>query len=145
MFYPNREFVSTLSEAEKFIFLKVICGMVASDRRVSKNEIRYLRELAVQYGASADSISAMVKSSDTKALLKQARMITDRKKALTLIKDLCMVANNDIELEDKEIDYILDVADIVGIDPIRVKDINVVVSSYLDCEKNMRKLLELED
>lgn len=145
MFYPSKKFVETLSDAERFIFLKVICGMVASDRRVSKNEISYLKELALQFGVSADTITVMVKSSDTKALLKQARMITDRNKALALIKDLCMVANKDIELEDKEIDYILDVAEVLGIDPIRVKDINVVVSSYLDCEKNMKKLLELED
>lgn len=145
MFYPSKKFVETLSDAERFIFLKVICGMVASDRRVSKNEISYLKELALQFGVSADTITVMVKSSDTKALLKQARMITDRNKALALIKDLCVVANKDIELEDKEIDYILDVAEVLGIDPIRVKDINVVVSSYLDCEKNMKKLLELED
>lgn len=145
MFYPSKKFVETLSDAERFIFLKVICGMVASDRRVSKNEISYLKELALQFGVSADTITVMVKSSDTKALLKQARMITDRNKALALIKDLCVVANKDIELEDKEIDYILDVAEVLGVDPIRVKDINVVVSSYLDCEKNMKKLLELED
>ncbi len=145
MFYPSKQFIETLSDAERFIFLKVICGMVASDRRVSKNEISYLKELALQFGVSADTITVMVKSSDTKALLKQARMITDRNKALALIKDLCLVANKDIELEDKEIDYILDVAEVLGVDPIRVKDINVVVNSYLDCEKNIKKLLELED
>ena len=144
MFYPSKEFVRSLSETEKFVFLKVICGIVAADRGVSKSEIRYLKELAFQYGVSGDSISAMVKSSITKDLLKQARMITDRKKALALIKDLCMVANGDIDLEDKEIDYILDVADVVGVDPIRVKDINTVVTTYLECETNMKKLMEIE-
>lgn len=144
MFYPDKKFVETLSEAEKFIFLKVICGLVASDRQVTKEELVYLKELAKMYEVDGTSLSNMIKSADRNALLKQARMIDERKKALVLIRDLCVIANNDIDLEDNEISYILDIAEIMGIDPIRVKDINTVVNSYFECEKNMKLLLEIE-
>ncbi len=144
MFYPNKKFVETLSEAEKFIFLKVICGLVASDRQVTKEELVYLKELAKMYEVDGTSLSNMIKSANRDVLLKQARMIDDYKKALVLIRDLCVIANNDIDLEDNEISYILDVAEVMGVDPIRVKDINTVVNSYFECEKNMKLLLEIE-
>lgn len=144
MFYPNKKFVETLSEAEKFIFLKVICGLVASDRQVTKEELVYLKELAKMYEVDGTSLSNMIKSANRDVLLKQARMIDDYKKALVLIRDLCVIANNDIDLEDNEISYILDVAEVMGVDPVRVKDINTVVNSYFECEKNMKLLLEIE-
>ena len=144
MFYPDKKFVETLSEAEKFIFLKVICGLVASDRQVTKEELVYLKEVAKMYEVDGSTLTNMIKSSNRKDLLKQARMIDERQKALFLIKDLCVIANNDIDLEDNEIEYILDIAEVMGIDPVRVKDINTVVNSYIECEKNIKLLLEIE-
>ena len=144
MFYPDKKFVETLSEAEKFIFLKVICGLVASDRQVTKEELVYLKEVAKMYEVDGSTLTNMIKSSNRKDLLKQARMIDERQKALFLIKDLCVIANNDIDLEDNEIEYILDIAEVMGIDPVRVKDINTVVNSYIECEKNIKLLLEVE-
>ena len=62
-------------------------------------------------------------------------MIDDRRKALMLIKDLCVVANNDKDLEDAEIEYILDIAEVMGIDPLRVKEINEAVNEYIELSK----------
>ena len=74
----------------------------------------------------------------------QARMITDRAKALMLIKDMCMVANIDSSLEDSEIDYILDIAAAMHIEPERVKEINAVVNEYLAVSQKACILLEQE-
>ena len=30
MFYPDKNFINTLSNGERFIFLKIICGTVAA-------------------------------------------------------------------------------------------------------------------
>ncbi|MCM1324719.1 MAG: TerB family tellurite resistance protein [Acetobacter sp.] len=144
MFYPDKKFIASLSEGEKFIFLKIICGVVAVDRKVSREELVYLRELALKYEVSGDKLSAMIKSSDNAILLKQARMIVDRVKALALIKDMCMVANLDTDLADAEIDYILDVAEAMGIEPRRVQDINAVVNEYLAVSQKAAMLLEQE-
>ena len=86
----------------------------------------------------------MIKSSDRTALMMQARMITDRAKALMLIKDMCMVANIDSSLEDSEIDYILDIAAAMRIEPERVKEINAVVNEYLAVSQKACILLEQE-
>ncbi len=144
MFYPDAKFINTLSEKEKFIFLKIICGMVASDRKVSHEELVYLREVALKYGVSGDKLSAMIKSADKDILMKQARLIEDRSKALSLIKDMCMVANLDTDLSDAEIDYILDVSEALGIEAQRVRDINAVVNEYLAVSQKASLLLEQE-
>ena len=85
MFYPDENFIDTLSEAEKFIFLKVICGLVASDRQVTKEELMYLKDVAKIYKIDGTSLSNMIKSFNKKDVLKQARMIDERHKALILI------------------------------------------------------------
>jgi uncharacterized tellurite resistance protein B-like protein len=145
MFYPEQKFIDTLSKGEKFIFLKVICGVIASDRQVSKEEIVYLKELALKYEVDGESLAVMIKTANKEALIRQARLIDERHKALMLIKDLCMVANNDTDLADNEIEYILDVAEVMGIDPMRVKDINQAVNDYLELVFKTKKLLEIDD
>lgn len=144
MFYPDKNFINTLSNGERFIFLKIICGTVAANRQVSREELLYLKEAALKYEVSGESLANMIKSSDRTALMMQARMITDRAKALMLIKDMCMVASIDTSLEDSEIDFILDIAAVMHIEPERVKDINAVVNEYLAVSQKACILLEQE-
>ena len=144
MFYPDKNFINTLSNGERFIFLKIICGTVAANRQVSREELLYLKEAALKYEVSGESLANMIKSSDRTALMMQARMITDRAKALMLIKDMCMVANIDSSLEDSEIDYILDIAAAMHIAPERVKEINAVDNEYLAVSQKACILLEQE-
>jgi len=144
MFYPDKNFINTLTSAERFIFVKVICGLVAADRQVTREELLYLKELALKFEITGESISTMIKTADKEALIKQARMITDRPKALMLIKDLCMTANTDADLADSEIDFILDIAEAMNIDPNMVKDINAVVNEYLAISQKACILLEQE-
>lgn len=144
MFYPDKNFIETLSAAERFIFVKVICGLVAADRKVTREELIYLKELALKFDVGAENISTMIKTADKKALMKQAHLITNRSKALMLIKDLCMTANTDADLADSEIDYILDIAEAMNIEPTIVKDINAVVNEYLALSQKACILLEQE-
>lgn len=142
MFYPDQKFISTLSQAERFIFLKVITGLVASDRQVSKEELYYLQELALKYEVDSQTLATMIKTANKDALLRQARLINERPKALMLIKDLCLLANTDKDLADAEIDYILDIAEILDIEPMRVKEINQVVNDYIELSQKAKIILE---
>ncbi len=145
MFFPDKDFIEKLSDGEKFIFLKVICGLVASDRQVTKEELLYLKDMAEMYNVKGATLATMIKTADRKALLKQARLIDERKKALMLIKELCMVANKDTTLEDNEIDYILDVAEMMKIEPNTVKDINSAVNAYITLAQKVSDLLEIDE
>ena len=142
MFYPDKTFINTLTSGERFIFLKIICGLVASDRQVSKDELLYLKEVGLKYEVSNDTLVDMIKTTNRKSAMLLARKVTNRAKALVLIKDLCMVANKDRELEDQEIEYILDVADAMQIEPIKVREINDIVNEYLFISKKASIILE---
>lgn len=144
MFYPDKNFIKTLSSGERFIFVKIICGLVAADRQVTREELIFLKEMALKFEVEPESISNMIKHADKPSLIKQARMITTRSKALMLIKDLCMVANTDADLKDNEIDFILDIAETMNIDPHTVKEINAVVNEYLEISQKACILLEQE-
>lgn len=144
MFHPDRNFIRTLSSGERFIFVKIICGLVAADKQVTSEELMYLRELALKFEVEPESISTMIKTADKPSLIKQARMITSRPKALVLIKDLCMVANTDADLADSEIDFILDIAEAMSIEPDMVKEINAVVNEYLALSQKAGVLLQQE-
>ena len=144
MFYPDKNFINTLSSGERFIFVKIICGLVAADRQVTREELIFLKEMALKFEVEPESISNMIKHADKPSLIKQARMITTRSKALMLIKDLCMVANTDADLTDNEIDFILDIAEAMNIDPHTVKEINAVVNEYLEISQKACILLEQE-
>ena len=142
MFYPDQAFINTLSSGERFVFLKIICGLIASDRQVTKEELLYLKEVALKYHTTSETLVDMIKTSNRKSSVILARKITDRSKALVLIKDLCMVANKDTELEDHEIEYILDIADAMQIEPIKVREINDIVNEYLFVAKKASIILE---
>ena len=51
---------------------------------------------------------------------------------------------NEKKQRDDEIDYILDIADAMGIDAERVKEINAVVNEYLEVSQKACILLEQE-
>lgn len=145
MFYPDKNFINTLSEGEKFIFLKAICGLVAADRKISRDELLYLKEMALKYNVSGETLSTMIKTANKETIPAQVRKITNRSKALMLIKDLCMVANIDVDFTDNEIDYILDVADAMGIEAQRVRDINSLVNQYFSISQKAARLLEQDN
>ena len=144
MFYPNKKFIKTLSDGERFTYLKIICGMIAIDKQVSQAELSYLKELASKYSVTAESLANMIKTANHEILVKQAHTIDNRVTALMLIKDLCMVANTDVELCDDEIDYILDIAEAMNIEADRVRDINTAVNQYLALSDKLSELLESE-
>ena len=143
MFFPDKDFIEKLSDGERFIFLKVICGVVASDKQVTREELVYLKNMAQMYQVTGETLATMIKTANRKTLLLQARIINDRAKALMLIKELCMVANFDTLLEDNEIEYILDIAEMMNIEPSIVKDINSVVNAYITLCNKAKNLLEL--
>ena len=144
MFYPDKNFIDQLSPGEKFVFLKIICGLVASDRQVTKEELLYLKEVGIKYESSSDTLIEMIKTTDRKSAILLARKITNRSHALVLIKDLCMVANKDTSLEDLEIEYILDIAEAMNIEPLKVREINDIVNEYLFVAKKASVILEQE-
>lgn len=118
------EYIATLSPEEKKIFVESFCCMVCSDKKVAKEEIDFLKNIGKMYEIPEKDIVAIMKNLNREEVLAKVSTITERKKALQLIKELCYLANSDRGLDDEEIDFIIDMAERLNIENEKIKQIN---------------------
>lgn len=137
-------YIATLSTDEKRIFVECFCGMVFADSSVAKEEIEFLKGIGKLYGITEQEIAAILKSMNKDEIINKAAGITNRQKALQLIKELCYLANSDTGLDDREIDFIIDVAEKLNVDSEKLKQINKWVLDKIVLEKTGEIILETE-
>jgi len=136
------DYIQNLSLDEKKVFVKCFCGMVCADKNVAKEEIEFLKNIGKMYDIPEKDIVAIMKSLDRDAIMEEASHLTDRKKSLHLIKELCYLANSDKGLDDTEIDFIIDVAERLNIENEKIKQINKWVLDKIVLLKTGEIILE---
>ena len=139
------DYIAKLSAEEKKIFVESFCCMVYSDGNVAKEEIEFLKNIGKLYGISEQEIVAILKGMNKEAVMNRIAQITDRQKALQLVKELCYLANSDTGLDDNEIDFIIDVAERVNVDSEKLKQINKWVLDKIVLQKTGEIILETEN
>lgn len=138
------EYISTLSSEEKKIFVECFCCMVCSDKNVAKEEIEFLKNIGKMYDIAEKDIVAIMKNLNRDGILNSVNTITDRKKALQLIKELCYLANSDSGLDDAEIDFIIDISERLNVESEKIKQINKWVLDKIVLQKTGDIILENE-
>lgn len=138
------EYISTLNPEEKKLFVESFCCMVCSDKKVSKEEIDFLKSIGKMYDIPEADIVYIMKNLNRDSILDKIQTITERKKALQLIKELCYLANSDSGLDEDEIDFIIDVAERLRIENDKIKQINKWVLDKLVLLKTGDIILENE-
>ncbi len=141
----NDEYIQTLSQDEKLAFLKIFCRLIKSDGSIDAEEISFLKSVAARYGVDNATMVGIIKSTDTIDCMAEARKIASRQHALELIKELCLLANIDDDLHDNELDIIIDVARVAGIEDDRVVLINRWVLDTLILSKTGNVILERDN
>ena len=138
------EYIATLSPEEKRIFVESFCCMVCSDKKVAKEEIDFLKNIGKMYEIPESDIVNIMKSLNKEQILAKVGQITERKKALQLVKELCFLANSDSGLDDDEIDFIIDIAERLNVENEKIKQINKWVLDKLVLLKTGDIILENE-
>lgn len=138
------EYIATLSPEEKRIFVESFCCMVCSDKKVAKEEIDFLKNIGKMYEIPESDIVNIMKSLNKEQILAKVGQITERKKALQLVKELCFLANSDSGLDDDEIDFIIDIAERLNVENDKIKQINKWVLDKLVLLKTGDIILENE-
>ncbi len=138
------EYIATLSPEEKRIFVESFCCMVCSDKKVAKEEIDFLKNIGKMYEIPESDIVNIMKSLNKEQILAKVGQITERKKALQLVKELCYLANSDSGLDDDEIDFIIDIAERLNVENDKIKQINKWVLDKLVLLKTGDIILENE-
>lgn len=138
------DYIATLSADEKRVFVESFCCMVYADGNVAKEEIEFLKSIGKLYGVPEQEIVTILKSMKKEAVMERVKTITERTKALHLVKELCYLANSDTGLDDREIDFIIDVAEAVNVDSEKLKQINKWVLDKIVLQKTGEIILETE-
>ncbi len=141
----EEEYIATLSENEKLAFLKIFCKLIRVDGNIDSEEVSFLKMIATRYGVNNAKMVEIIKGADTIDYLTEAHNISSRQHALELIKELCVLANIDEDLHDKELDIIIDVARVLGIEDEKVILINRWVLDSLILNKTGRIIMEKDN
>ena len=139
------DYIANLSADEKRIFVESFCCMVYADGNVAKEEIEFLKGIGKLYGIQEQEIVSILKNMKKEAVMERVATITERTKALHLVKELCYLANSDTGLDDREIDFIIDVAEKVNVDSEKLKQINKWVLDKIVLQKTGEIILEPEN
>lgn len=136
-------YIQALNDNEKRIFVECFCCMVYSDKNVAKEEIEFLKGIGKMYGIQEKDIVTILQSMKRDEVLAKVSQITDRKKSLQLVKELCYLANSDSGLDDAEIDFIIDVAEKMNVENDKIKQINKWVLDKILLQKTGEIILEI--
>lgn len=141
----DEEYISSLSETEKLAFLKIFCKLIKADGNIDSEEVNFLKMIASRYGVSNAKMVEIIKNADNIDYMTEAHSISSRQHALELIKELCVLANIDEDLHDKELDIIIDIARVLGVEDEKVILINRWVLDSLILNKTGRIIMEKDN
>ncbi len=99
----NLNYISELSEEQKITFLKVLVAIARADNNFDDKEKLFIKDIAIIFGIPKDRSEEILAEISDDDLIKEASLITNRKAALHLIKEACVLANSDGDLNDREI------------------------------------------
>ncbi len=120
----DSKYIQELTQEEKLVFIKIFCKLINIDNSVEKEEIEFLKVISNRYAMDNNIVVDIIKSAKSIDCIAEARKVTNRQHALELIKELCVLANVDDEVDDTELDIIIDVAEAMGIEEEKILLIN---------------------
>ena len=141
----GEEYIKTLSEEEKIVFIKMLCCLINSDHKIDKEEIAFLKSIVKKYGIANAVISQIIKSVDSINYVEEASKITDRSHALELLREMCFAANVDDDLHDDELEIIINAAHAMNIEDEKLILINRFVLDSIILYKTGCRIMEKEN
>lgn len=96
------DYLSEMSEDEKVIFLKTLAHLAQADGKTDNGERDFIAELVRALGLSEAGISQIRRAENDDAIVEMCKKIKNRRVAMELIKEMCMLANSDGDLSERE-------------------------------------------
>jgi uncharacterized tellurite resistance protein B-like protein len=140
----DSDYIAALSYDEKIIFLKIFCCLVRADGKIDEDEIGFLKNIAARYGIDNRTVVDIIKQPKINCAT-EAKKITNRQHALQLVKEMCVLANIDNDLDDKELDVVIDCARAMDIEDEKIVLINRWVLDSLILSKTGEIILEQDN
>ena len=120
----DMEVVSKLYEDQKVAFMKVLSRLAGADGHLDEDELAFIRSMARIYGISDKRVDEILKIDSDEEVVNAVKVIDNRRAALELIKEMCVLAHADDELSDQETLLIGRVGQAMGVELEKIEQIS---------------------
>ena len=136
------EIIASLNEDNKLTFLKVFAKLAAADGHIDDEEKEFITDIALRYGVPSARIEEIWRENGEDALIAEVKNIHNRRAALMLIKEMCILAHADDELSDEEVLFIGQTGEAMGVAPAKVEEISNWVIERIIWQEKGRLIFE---
>lgn len=120
----DMEVLSKLTEDQKVAFMKAFSRLAGADGHLDEDELAFIRSMARIYGISDKRVDEILKIDSDEEVVNAVKVIDNRRAALELIKEMCVLAHADDELSDQEILLIGRVGQAMGVELEKIEQIS---------------------
>lgn len=120
----DMEVLSKLTEDQKIAFMKAFSRLAAADGYLDEEELSFIKETAQVYGVSKHRIDEILKIDNDEEVINAVKVINNRRAALELIKEMCILAHADDVLSDQETLLIGRIGQAMGIELEKIEQIS---------------------
>ena len=117
-------YLASMSEDERVVFLKILAKLAKSDGEFDDEEKLFIREMALVLGVSENRFEEINSKMSDDDIVEAAKLIKYRKKAMALVKEMCLLANSDGDLSDKEVLLIGRIGQAMGLELEKIEQIS---------------------
>ena len=117
-------YLASMSEDERVVFLKTLAKLAMSDGEFDDEEKLFIREMALVLGVPENRYEEIKAKATDDEIVDGAKVIQDRKKAMELVKEMCLLANSDGDLSDREVLLIGRVGQAMGLELEKIEQIS---------------------
>ena len=120
----DMEVFSKLTEDQKVAFMKAFSRLAGADGHLDEDELAFIRSMARVYGISDKRVDEILKIDSDEEVVNAVKVIDNRRAALELIKEMCVLAHADDELSDQETLLIGRVGQAMGVELEKIEQIS---------------------
>ena len=92
------DWVAKLIEDQRIAFLKAVSRLAAADGHLDPEEKEFIRHVAVSFGVSSRRVDEILQIDNDEEIINAVKTIDNRRAALELIKEMCVLAHAGDEL-----------------------------------------------
>lgn len=116
--------LAKLNEEQRVAFMKAFVRLANSDGNLDAGEIDFIKNIAITYGIPKERTKDILSASSDKDIIQAVKIIDNRRAALELIKEMCILAHADDTLSDKETLFIGNVGMAMGVNLEKIEQIS---------------------
>lgn len=116
--------LSQLNEDQRVAFMTALAGLANADGKLDEEELDFIKEVAVAYGVPSQRVLEILQINNAEDIVEKVKIINNRRAALELIKEMCVLAHADNELTDSEILLIGKIGQAMGVELEKIEQIS---------------------